>query len=571
MSLDYVISADSHIIEPLDLWEKALGKKWGDKVPRVVSDQYQGQPGSYYFFGYDYIDLGVVEPEDAADSTEESSAMDPALADKVNRSNADPALRLELMEMDGVQAEIVNSTFALLCMRIQHPQLVQDACQVYNDWIVEYCSHDRKRLLASGMLPTDDVDWAVAELERLARKDMRTVFIYTDVKPHMPPYRDRYYDRLWAAAADLDIPITMHIITGRVRDPFTIVHDHERGQVAQLWLELFADAGPILANEFIFGGIFDRHPKLKLMLGEYEICWLPWFLFRTQQLQGAVANSLKVTPVKKSVQEYLHTQGLAQLRGRQVRRPCLRCRRPHAGHVGLRFPAPAQHLPPQPRGAEPCARQRRRGDQGERGGAQLRPPLQPRYPRARTRRGGVEVPPAAPAGESHQGLGPIPPSRSGAPSLCRDSPGLSGINRDEGDSSGFHGSMGTEVTVRTGQRAFPSTASSMRATISGESPFRGLGFAASAAFRAACSRWTRSLSVPSMRFSTSESRARSAGETGSFCSLRCFMVASVMARRFWVRMGPTRLSDCSPNSWVHALTMRSASCCLRMSPRMSLA
>ena len=307
MSLDYVISADSHIIEPLDLWEKTLGEKWGDKVPRVV-DQCDGVPGNFYFFGYDYMDLGVVEPEDAADSTEESSAMDPELADKVNRSNADPALRLELMEMDGVQAEIVNATFGLMCMRIRHPQLVQDVCQVYNDWIVEYCSHDRKRLLASGMLPTDDVDWAVAELERLARKDMRTVFIYTDVKPHMPPYRDRYYDRLWAAAADLDIPITMHIITGRVRDPFTIVHDHERGQVAQLWLELFADAGPILANEFIFGGIFDRHPKLKLMLGEYEICWLPWFLFRTQQLQGAVANSLKVTPVKKSVQEYLHTQ-----------------------------------------------------------------------------------------------------------------------------------------------------------------------------------------------------------------------------------------------------------------------
>ena len=128
MSLDYVISADSHIIEPLDLWEKALGAKWGDKVPRVV-DRYKGIPGNYYFFGYDYIDLGVVQPEDAADSTEESSAMDPELADKVNRSNQDPALRLELMEMDGVQAEIVNSTFALLCMRIEHPQLVQDVCR----------------------------------------------------------------------------------------------------------------------------------------------------------------------------------------------------------------------------------------------------------------------------------------------------------------------------------------------------------------------------------------------------------------------------------------------------------
>ena len=55
------------------------------------------------------------------------------------------------------------------------------------------------------MLPTDDVDWAVAEMQRLARKGIRTVCIYTDVKPHMPPYRDRYYDPLWAASVDLDM------------------------------------------------------------------------------------------------------------------------------------------------------------------------------------------------------------------------------------------------------------------------------------------------------------------------------------------------------------------------------
>ena len=47
----------------------------------------------------------------------------------------------------------------------------------------------------------------------------------------MPPYRDPYYDPLWAAAVDLDMPVTIHIVTGRVRDPFTIVHDHERDQM----------------------------------------------------------------------------------------------------------------------------------------------------------------------------------------------------------------------------------------------------------------------------------------------------------------------------------------------------
>ena len=73
-------------------------------------------------------------------------------------------------------------------------------------------------------------------------------------------------------------------------------------------IEVFSDVGPILANEFIFGGVFDRFPKLKVILGEYEISWVPWFLFRIQQIQGSLGQSLKIAPIEKPVEEYLHTQ-----------------------------------------------------------------------------------------------------------------------------------------------------------------------------------------------------------------------------------------------------------------------
>ena len=66
MTLNYVVSADSHIFEPFDLWEKALGTKWGDKVPRLVSEC-EGVSGNYFYLGHEYIDLDNVEPEEAAD------------------------------------------------------------------------------------------------------------------------------------------------------------------------------------------------------------------------------------------------------------------------------------------------------------------------------------------------------------------------------------------------------------------------------------------------------------------------------------------------------------------------
>ena len=40
------------------------------------------------------------------------------------------------------------------------------------------------------------------------------------------------------------------------------------------FIELFQEAAPVLANEFIFGGIFDRFPNLKVFLSEYDASWL---------------------------------------------------------------------------------------------------------------------------------------------------------------------------------------------------------------------------------------------------------------------------------------------------------
>ena len=436
MSLDYVISADSHIIEPLDLWEKALGAKWGDKVPRVV-DRYNGIPGNYYFFGYDYIDLGVVQPEDAADSTEESSAMDPELADKVNRSNQDPALRLELMEMDGVQAEIVNSTFALLCMRIEHPQLVQDVCQVYNDWIVDYCSHDPRRLLASGMLPPDDVDWAVVELERLAKKDVRTVFIYTDVKPHMPPYRDRYYDP----------PVGR---LGRSRHADHAPHRHRAACVTPSRSSTITSAiddreddgsrfsptqGPILANEFIFGGVFDRFPKLKVILGEYEICVgslvpVPHRSRSRDRSCASRSRSRRSRSPSRSI--FIPRSGTAFVDDKYADR-AFDVAGPTQVMWGSDFPHVRNTFPNTHKILEPGVGERGRRDQGERGGVQLRPPLRPR--RARRLRGRQRSSGAA----SGTGLKISPRLRfdSAVPSRHFNfGAGFAGIKWDKWDSAG---------------------------------------------------------------------------------------------------------------------------------------
>ena len=73
--------------------------------------------------------------------------------------------------------------------------------------------------------------------------------------------------------------MTLHIITGNEVDPFTL-HGSERIRVPITHLGVCAEAGPVLANEFIFGGILDRFPNLKYVLLESGATWLAYWLER---------------------------------------------------------------------------------------------------------------------------------------------------------------------------------------------------------------------------------------------------------------------------------------------------
>ena len=270
---DLVVSADSHVVEPYDLWVKPLGARYGDRVPRLL-DRWEGREGRYFYCGREACLV-----EELVNATEHDRAED------LVRAGHDPAFRLKLMDGDGVAAEVVNATWTLYVMRIEDGELRRACCRVFNDWITEYCSQDLARLAGVAMIPIDDPAWAVAELERVAHKGLRGTMIATRPPEGAPPYRERVYDRFWAAAEALGLPITIHIVTGRVRDPFTYHADHERGEIPASFIELFNEAGPVLASDFIFGGIFDRFPRLKLFVAEYEASWLPFFRFRLDRIE----------------------------------------------------------------------------------------------------------------------------------------------------------------------------------------------------------------------------------------------------------------------------------------------
>ena len=58
-NFDSIISADSHVYEPSDLWEKALGDRFGERTPRTIYD-YQGVEGTYFYSGYQGLPVTMV-------------------------------------------------------------------------------------------------------------------------------------------------------------------------------------------------------------------------------------------------------------------------------------------------------------------------------------------------------------------------------------------------------------------------------------------------------------------------------------------------------------------------------
>lgn len=307
MSTKYIISGDSHIIEPFDLWTNVLADKHGDKLPQVV-EGYKNLPGQFFFTGIEYFKVDLLEPAAAAESSGELKGLGDELEAKVKLCNTDPAVRVELMDYDGIVAEVINSTFMLLNMRMEEVTVLLDVCQVYNDWIAEYCSHDPKRLLGAAMIDMHDPNWATAELNRIAKKGLRTAIPQNALRPQFKPYRDPSYDSFWSAAQDLDMPITFHSITGQVRDPFTYHTADEIDLAPAKLIEIFDDIGPIVTQEFIFGRLFDRFPNLKLIFGEYEVSWLPLFLFRLKQIEGAFGRVMNLAPLKHTAEEYMATR-----------------------------------------------------------------------------------------------------------------------------------------------------------------------------------------------------------------------------------------------------------------------
>ena len=296
-----IISADSHVSEPLDLWVERLDKKYRDRAPRLALNP-PGRTGAYFLYeGYEPHPIGVGlaagrSPEELAEFLLKGNYAD------ARSGGWDPAERLKDNQMDGVESDVIYTTLGFRIFWLKDAAL-QSACfRVYNDWLAEYCRYAPKRMAGLAVIPLYDPQEGVKELVRCAEIGLKGAMIWCS-PPEGQPYSSDIYDPFWATAQELNMPISLHAITGMGRESQWDLSFKERYMRATIQSHEVERSFSVL----IFSGVLERFPNLKIVSAENNIGWLPYYL---QRMDNAFERSRHAAGYKLSLKpsEYFHRQ-----------------------------------------------------------------------------------------------------------------------------------------------------------------------------------------------------------------------------------------------------------------------
>jgi len=271
----WLVSSDSHIIEPPDLWT-GRGGALEDRLPKVVS----AEDGEWWYVdGYKTMSFLGIQTGERFDVAPEQLRTSGTF-EQVRPAAYDPRRYVEENERDGVWGSVLYPSQGLVLYSVPVSDVVSASMRAYNDWLSEFCAEAPGRLKGIAMINVDDVDEGVAELQRCRRIGLSGALI-TVQPPVWQPFRAPVYDRLWAAAQDLDMPLSFHTATERA-DP-KVGRDAFRLDVKDVPPSVFINSDFQVRQalaELIFSCVFERFPRLRVGSIEHELAWIPFFLAR---------------------------------------------------------------------------------------------------------------------------------------------------------------------------------------------------------------------------------------------------------------------------------------------------
>jgi len=266
-----VLSSDSHVFEPPDLWTTRIDAAFRARAPRM--ERMDGTDVLVVEAQQVVSGIGLISNAGARFEAPETISASGRFED-VPAGGYDPHQHLGDMRLDGVAGEVLYPSQGLFYFKIADSALLSAIFRAYNDWLAEFCRTDPARLKGIAMVNVDDVQEGIRELERAARLGLAAAMI-TEY-----PLEDRRYDQpeyepFWAAAQDLGMPLSLHTATrrqGKIRGAGALTLRDASSRATKAF-------SPAMSMcDMIFSGVFERYPRLTLAIVEFELSWAPHVL-----------------------------------------------------------------------------------------------------------------------------------------------------------------------------------------------------------------------------------------------------------------------------------------------------
>jgi predicted TIM-barrel fold metal-dependent hydrolase len=276
-----VMSADSHmdlVYLPPDTFTSRLPAKWGDRVPHVV--ELDGQ--KVWVSGEDRLArFAYYGPGIAGGQRGKILAAEGFTSGQLRPS--EPQLRRADQERDGVEAEVIYGLIGISrglygARGITDPELLRAVYHAYNDYIADFNRSMPGRFFGLGCLPNHDAKVAADEIHHCAELGLRGV-IFLPWTAAMPVWHEMW-EPMWAAAEETGLVLSFHVFEGGT----TTVGYEIKGVKSLASTGAWLVVGPMQMDEIlcsvILSGMLARHPRLKVVLGEAGIGWIPYVLER---------------------------------------------------------------------------------------------------------------------------------------------------------------------------------------------------------------------------------------------------------------------------------------------------
>ena len=313
-----VIDVDAHLHEPLDWVEQtdpALAETLGpparfmevaNSVFGISNPALAVLPEAQQPTGdYNTILPGFVRHLEMTDTRQPERQ-----ADAHDDPFCGPEARLAFCDERGIDMQFLNPTFLVgtfvQAARARRFDLNQNIRQCWNRWAANQVHGHADRLSPVTQIDLSDLPWSINEMTRMRERGSRAFAL-----PESPVGNPRFapagapklakslshpdFEPLWSAAEYLGMAAIAHVGFSRERINPGWANNGANDLATYSFLNMVVNpqvAPQLLLSALAFDGVFERHPRLTVIVEEVGISWLPHLLHALDHGVGRAANEV---------------------------------------------------------------------------------------------------------------------------------------------------------------------------------------------------------------------------------------------------------------------------------------